>query len=110
MTDLESTYRLEGPVTFANVDAVRAAGEAAIAAAGDHPVVDLSGLESANSVAVALLMAWFREATHLGKTVAFRDASAGLRNIVDLSGLGGVLPLQDAEGTDAPAASATESR
>lgn len=90
-----TTHRLTGAVTFANLVPVRAEGEAAIAAAGERAVVDLAGLEDGNSAAVAVLMAWYRKARTLGKDIVFLDAPAEVRNIIKLSGLNGVLPLED---------------
>lgn len=86
-------YRLSGRVTFGNLVRIREEGEEAIARAGDRVVIDLSGLESGNSAAVALLMAWFRAAEHGGKSIRFLAPPEELENIVDLSGLIDVLPL-----------------
>jgi phospholipid transport system transporter-binding protein len=74
---------------------IRAEGAAAIAAGGDTVMVDLSGLEQGNSVAVALLMAWLRAAARDGKSLSFTGAPAELTNIIELSGMTDVLPLHD---------------
>jgi phospholipid transport system transporter-binding protein len=74
---------------------IRAEGAAAIAAAGEHVQVDLSGLERGNSVAVALLMAWLRTAQGDDKSLVFTGAPAELTNIIELSGMSDVLPLQE---------------
>lgn len=92
-----SDFRVSGPVTFANVTGIRARGEAAIAAGGDRVVLDVSGIEHGNSVALALLIAWFRAAEVAGKSIVFTGVPAELENIVELSGLTDVLPLQGAE-------------
>lgn len=89
-------YRLTGAVTFDSMARIRAEGAAAIAAAGKRVLVDLSGLERGNSVAVALLMAWLRAAQHEDKSLVFAGAPAELTNIIELSGMTDVLPLQDA--------------
>ncbi|MFW6093396.1 MAG: STAS domain-containing protein [Pseudomonadota bacterium] len=88
-------YRLVGEVGFDNLMAARRDGEAAIAAAPDPAVIDLSALENANSAVVALLMAWFRAARHQGKRIVFAHAPEGVRSIVALSGMTDVLPLGD---------------
>ena len=93
MSDAVS-HSLTGSVTFTNLAAVRAAGEAAIAAAGERAVVDLSGLTDGNSAAVAVLVSWYRHAQGLGKDIVFLDAPAEVRNIIGLSGLSRVLPLE----------------
>ena len=86
---------LSGRIGFRNLAEARAAGEARIREAVDGRVAfDCSGLSESNSVAVALLIAWQRAARQLGKTVVFRGASRGLRNIVDFSGLNEILALE----------------
>ena len=92
---LDGNGRLSGGITFGNFQEVRLAGEALIRESPHDTVeFDCSGLAEASSVAVALLIAWRRAAGGCGKTVAFRGASLGLRNIAAFSGLGGVLPLE----------------
>lgn len=94
MSDADAvSYRLQGPVTFDNLAELRAQGEAAIAAADGRAVVDLSGLESGNSVAVALMMAWFRAAELHDKAIAFAGVPDELSRIIALSGMADVLPL-----------------
>ncbi|MEQ8857339.1 MAG: STAS domain-containing protein [Pseudomonadales bacterium] len=97
MSDAGFDFRLEGSVTFANLLALRGAGEAAIAAAGDRVRVDLSPLEAGNSLAVALLMTWFRTAEHAGKSVSFAGAPDDLERIIGLYGVDDVLPLAAAD-------------
>lgn len=87
-------YRVDGPVTFHNLERIRKEGEVAIEAAGERVNIDLSGLEQANSAAVALLMAWYRAAEGDGKAIAFVDAPVALVNIVELSGMTEVLPIR----------------
>lgn len=93
MSQAAAAYRLEGRVTFDNLLTLRREGEAAIAAAGDHVVVDLGGLDNGNSAAVALLMAWYRAADERDKTIEFAAPPEELENIIELSGLDEVLPL-----------------
>jgi phospholipid transport system transporter-binding protein len=87
-------YRVEGRVGFHNLVQIREAGEAAIAAAADGVVIDLSALDNGNSAAVALLMAWYRAAEIQNKSIVFVAAPEELANIVELSGLTDVLPLE----------------
>ena len=92
---LDGNGRLSGGVTFGNFEDFRLAGEAHIRESRHGAVeFDCSGLEEANSIAVALLIAWRRAAGGCGKTVAFRGASVGLRDIAAFSGLSDVLPLE----------------
>ncbi len=91
---LDGNGRLSGGVTFENLAEIRSAGESLIRESQQGTVeFDCSGLEDANSVAVALLIAWRRAAGGCGKTVTFKGASQGLCNIADFSGLSGVLAL-----------------
>ena len=89
-------FPVTGTITFDNLMDVRRAGEAAIADADDGVTFDLSGLEHANSAAVAVLMAWFRAADRQDKTVSFVGVPAELESIIELSGLTDVLPVERA--------------
>jgi anti-anti-sigma factor len=53
--------------------------------------VDLAGLNRANSVTVAVLVAWYRHATLQRKSIFFVNLSEELHNIVDFSGLSRIL-------------------
>ena len=99
-----SEYRVEGRVGFDNLMRIREEGEAAIAAAGPHVVMDLSRLDNGNSAAVALLMAWFRAAESEDKTIRFTAAPAELENFIELSGLTDVLPLDGSPAAAEPRA------
>ncbi|MEM1231192.1 MAG: STAS domain-containing protein [Pseudomonadota bacterium] len=89
-----NTHIVSGPVSLETFATARQAGEAAIAAAGGEPLTfDMSRLESTNSLAVALLTAWFRAADSAGCEVRFADLSAELRQVVEFSGLADVLPI-----------------
>ena len=87
-----SALVVSGIVDFANFCEVRSLGEEMLGD-GQHASVNLGRLEVANSVAVALLLAWFRQANREGRTIVFVDVPRDLRNIIDFSGLSSVLPL-----------------
>ena len=92
---LDGGGRLSGRVTFDNLAEIRQAGETLIAEVQRSAVeFDCSGLEEANSVAVALLIAWRRTAGRCGKSVVFKGAPLGLQNIAAFSGLSDVLPFE----------------
>ncbi len=92
---LDENGRLSGSVTFDNLAEIRRVGETRIREAQHGDIAfDCSGLEEASSVAVALLVAWHRAAGRCGKSVTFRGASLGLRNIAEFSGLGDLLSLE----------------
>jgi len=91
-----------GSVTFEDLMDRRAAGEQTIAEAEGEVVFDLGGLEAGNSAAVALLMAWFRAADHADKAVRFVNVPQALHSILELSGMTGVLPLEQTDDASEP--------
>ena len=95
-----SAFSLPHRVDFENFAAVRAAGEQFLSERTDErAVVDLSSLDSSNSITVALLMTWFRFAHARGQEVVYAGAPQDLLSIIEISGLMEVLPLSpDAAG------------
>lgn len=89
------SHRVRGPVTFDNLMALRADGEAAITAAPDAVRMCLDELDGGSSAAVALLVAWFRAASAQAKHIEFVNVPAEVRKIIELSGLTDVLPLAE---------------
>lgn len=53
--------------------------------------VDLAGLHRANSVTIAVLVAWYRHATLQQKSIIFVNLSEELHNIIEFSGLSRIL-------------------
>ncbi len=80
-------------ITFENAEKVKALGYARVDnhQGDDELVVDLGGLTHANSVTVAVMMAWHRYALARQKNLSFAHLSPGLLNIVEFSGLNPVL-------------------
>ena len=94
MSTQASAFALSGSVDAENFAAWQARGEAFIAGCEEAiPCFDLSALESSNSLAVALLLAWLRYAARAQKSVQFAHSPAALRNIIQFSGLTQLLPL-----------------
>jgi len=99
-------------IRFGNAAAVRHAGEAFLDQADAAVRFDLAALRENNSVVVALLLAWVRRADQLGRSLLFVNVPADLRNIIELYGVSGILPLDGAgsgsawtvadDGPDAP--------
>ncbi len=59
---------------------------------GQSPLrVDLAGLETANSVSVAVLVAWYRAAAREEKSIDFVNLSPELQEIIEFSGLSRLL-------------------
>jgi phospholipid transport system transporter-binding protein len=82
---------VEGPLNLATVTPLVESGAALIAAGAD--VVDLSRATELDSAAVALLLEWTRRAHQSGRSLGIVNASAALRSLVDLYGVGPVLSL-----------------
>ena len=76
---------------YAEVEAIKEQGKALINQCSGTVVVKLAGLERANSVTVALLVAWFRAAKLQKKSIEFLEPSTQLYKIIDVSGLSAML-------------------
>lgn len=86
--------RLPARVRYADVASVRASGEAVLNAAPGVARISLGDVEDCTSVVVALLLAWVRYASARGCDLVLTDVPADLRNIIDLYGVAGLLPLE----------------
>jgi ABC-type transporter Mla MlaB component len=104
-TSASAPFQVSGPVTFESFSELRAEGDRYIASV-PHPVFNLAEVVEGSSVAVALLMAWFRHAHHIDRTVAFEDVPESLLNIIEVSGLADVLPVSAVPGAAEPRAEA----
>ena len=85
---------VSGPLTLASVTAVLREGSAAIAQGAR--TVDLSGVDELDSSALALLLAWLREAKRLNRDLSFTDLPRGLTTIARLYGVAELLPASPA--------------
>lgn len=86
--------RLPARVRYADVASIRAAGEAFLNGAPGAARISLGDLEDFTSVVVAVLLAWVRCARARGCELVLTDVPADLRNIIDLYGVAGLLPLE----------------
>jgi phospholipid transport system transporter-binding protein len=82
---------LEGAVDFDNAAAIHAAGLELVRQSGPSVIVDLAGMQSENSITVAIIVQWLRVAASAGKTLSLADVPAQFRSIVGVSGLSTVL-------------------
>ena len=78
-------------IDLANAEAVKAAGEELMRSQDGPFHVDLSELERATSVTVAVMLSWYRFATMQKKSILFMNLSEDLHNIIEFSGLTRVL-------------------
>ena len=89
-----AAFSVPDHVDFENLAALRAAGEHYLDEEPE-PVFDLGALVNSSSAAVAVLIAWFRYAHGLGKAVRFVRVPLGVMNIIDVSDLTDVLPVEN---------------
>ncbi len=89
-------FELPAEVDFANLVQVREQGKQHIDSA-EVAEFDLAGLTGASSAVVALLIAWFRYGHARGKVVRFLRVPTAIMNIIDVSDLTEVLPIDGAE-------------
>ena len=85
---------VSGPLTLANVAAALGEGKDAIGAGARR--VDLGGVGELDSSALALLLAWLREAKRRGTDLAFTNLPQGLTTIARLYGVADLLPAAPA--------------
>ena len=85
---------VSGPLTLASVTAVLREGNVAI---GEGVrTVDLSDVGELDSSALALLLAWLREAKRLNCEISFANLPQGLTSIARLYGVAELLPASPA--------------
>jgi phospholipid transport system transporter-binding protein len=81
---------LSGPVTLANVAQVLEEGRRHLAEGA--ATVDLAEVSELDSSALALLLAWLREAKAAGRALAFTNLPEALQTIARLYGVQDLLP------------------
>ena len=90
---------VSGALTLANVAETLREGNRAIGEGARS--VDLAGVEELDSSALALLLAWLREARRQKRELSFSNLPQGLTTIARLYGVAELLPA----GSAAPASS-----
>jgi phospholipid transport system transporter-binding protein len=85
---------VSGPLTLAHVAAALGEGNEAIGAGARS--VDLGAVSELDSSALALLLAWLREAKRSGRDLAFTNLPQGLTTIARLYGVAELLPAATA--------------
>ncbi|WP_151632820.1 STAS domain-containing protein [Noviherbaspirillum aerium] len=84
-------YQPSLTLTVNNAQTVLEAGLRAIAEGQTQ--IDLGGLTVVDSAAVATLLAWQRAAQRAGKSIVFRNLSAGLQSLIELYGVSELLSI-----------------
>jgi anti-sigma B factor antagonist len=83
--------KLVGEIDLSNVDSVRATIDATVSRAPDHVVFDLSDLDFLDSSGIALLLF----AAAKSRSVQLRRPSEIVRRIIEVTGLTGVLHMDE---------------
>jgi phospholipid transport system transporter-binding protein len=86
----DGRYRVRGPVTLDTVKLLLEEGAHRFDAADVR--VDLSEVTSADSSAVALLLAWMRAAAQRGHRIHYENLTDNLRSLIELYELEELLP------------------
>jgi len=85
--------RVQGELTFTTVTALLGKSRPLFERAGERVVVDLAGVERADSAGLAMLVEWMRLAKARGCGIAFSHLPAQMRDIALASDLDDILPL-----------------
>ncbi|MCG7199077.1 STAS domain-containing protein [Marinobacter pelagius] len=84
-----------GEVDASSVLALRQQGEKLIGTVDDGLVVDISGLETAHSVVLSMMLCWERFARRQGVDLSFRGINGRLASLASLSNLSAQLTRAD---------------
>jgi phospholipid transport system transporter-binding protein len=87
----ESRLVLSGPVTLGNVTQMLEEGRRHLA--DGAATVDLGEVKEVDSSALALLLAWLREAKAAGRSLVFANLPESLQTIARLYGVQDLLPV-----------------
>jgi len=83
---------IRGAVTLHNVQSLLVQGSRLTGERELH--LDFSGVSEADSSAVALMLAWTREAAARGQGIVFENCPASLRTLISLYDVGEYLPCR----------------
>jgi phospholipid transport system transporter-binding protein len=88
-----AAFRVRGPITMANVQAVLEAGNERFRA--DEVSVDLGQVTEVDSASVSLLLQWVREAQAQGRRLRYLNLNSNVKSLAVLYGVIDLLPLQE---------------
>ncbi len=89
--------RVVGQIDFENANELRQQGERLIESEASAVRIDLAGLIAGGSVAIAVLLAWFRHASRLEREICYANVPSGLANVIEFSGLLDIIPIEACE-------------
>lgn len=84
-------YRLQAPLTFATVAALRPAGLALIAGAPEELTLHLEQVAAVDSAGLALLIDWLAQAQGRGRRLHYAAPSEGLLALARISDVQGLI-------------------
>jgi len=96
-------FRVSGVLDYASVGPLETASRALLAAAPEA-VVDLAGVERANSAALALLLEWLDQAQRANRRLRFAGIPRSVLEIAEVSNVTRLLPVEAAAPERGPAA------
>lgn len=86
---------LSGIIDFRSGPQLRENGQKVICASqAKDLLLDCAAVEKSSSVGISLLLAYMRDASAAGKTLALRGLPLDMRQIAHVSGLDEMLPIQ----------------
>jgi phospholipid transport system transporter-binding protein len=85
------TFRLDGPLTFDSVPALRPLGLALLGTAGGALTIDLQGVPQADSAGLALLIDWLAMARSQGARLHYVGVPETLHALAELSEVGALI-------------------
>ena len=88
---MANTNKLESIDSLTVVNAKAALDQGIAAIKAGQTVIDLGGLQAADSSAVAVLLAWKRAARKSGAALAYVNVPAGLQSLAALYGVDALL-------------------
>jgi phospholipid transport system transporter-binding protein len=86
-------FRVQGPVTMANVEALIEEGRAAFTE--PEVTVDLGAVTEVDSTAVSLLLQWLRDAAAQGRRLTFRGLTHNIHSLAVLYGVADLIPIDN---------------
>ncbi len=91
----DGSYRVAGHLGFTSVHDVLRASASMLDSQGQQSSakIDLSGIQSADSAGLALLIEWYCRAQRANRSVRFINAPKQLRALAKISDLEGILPF-----------------
>jgi phospholipid transport system transporter-binding protein len=90
----DNVVELSGQVLAEDVAGLLKQGETFFSSASQCMVLDLEGLESANSIILSLLLSWLRLAKRKRFDIEIINMSSQLQAMARVSGLENVLPVK----------------